>query len=63
MIDKSCLGELEREVMQAPAAWQSRKAIARGLALSPHTVADHVTSAYRKLGVSNRVAAVRRLSA
>jgi ATP/maltotriose-dependent transcriptional regulator MalT len=34
--------------------------IARRLSLSPHTIKDHISSIYRKLGVRNRAEAVER---
>ena len=37
----------------------TRKEIARSCTLSPHTVADYTQTAYRKLGVKNRVEATR----
>ena len=52
------LGELtarERDVVLAAAGGADTRAIAEQLCLSPRTVEHHLSAAYRKLGVSNRV--------
>ncbi|MEL6889728.1 MAG: LuxR family transcriptional regulator, partial [Pseudomonadota bacterium] len=49
----------EREIIWLTAKGLTRKEIARSCTLSPHTVADYTQSAYRKLGVKNRVEATR----
>jgi len=52
------LGELtarERDVVLAAADGADTRAIAEQLCLSPRTVEHHLSAAYRKLGVSNRV--------
>lgn len=46
----------EREIAYLIAQGFSRKECARLCALSPHTVADHLKSVYRKLDVNDRVA-------
>lgn len=54
------LSEREREVLEAIARGATNQEIADELALSPHTVKDHASAVYRKLGVRNRSEAVRR---
>ncbi len=49
----------ETMILQAIAGGLTTKAISRDLWLSEHTVKFHLTNIYRKLGVSNRSAAVR----
>jgi len=49
----------EREVLGAVATGLTTRAISRDLWLSEHTIKFHLTNIYRKLGVSNRSAAVR----
>ena len=48
----------EVEILELVAAGRTNVAIARALDLSPRTVAKHLEHVYRKLGVSNRAAAV-----
>lgn len=54
------LSDREREVLQLVAAGLTNPEIARALHLSPHTVKEHASSLYRKLGVRNRTEAVQR---
>ena len=54
------LSEREREVLSLMAGGATNKEIADRLFLSPHTVKDHTSALYRKLGVRNRVEAVQR---
>jgi len=49
----------ETAILQAIAGGLTTKAISQDLWLSEHTVKFHLTNIYRKLGVSNRSAAVR----
>jgi DNA-binding NarL/FixJ family response regulator len=49
----------EATILQAIAAGLTTKTISQDLWLSEHTVKFHLTNIYRKLGVSNRSAAVR----
>jgi DNA-binding NarL/FixJ family response regulator len=49
----------ETTILAAVADGRTTKAISRDLWLSEHTVKFHLTNIYRKLGVSNRSAAVR----
>ncbi|HEX2863638.1 MAG TPA: response regulator transcription factor [Deinococcales bacterium] len=48
----------EKEVLALLPGGFSNKEIAKRLSLSPETVKDHVENVYRKLGVSDRAAAV-----
>lgn len=49
----------EREVIYLIARGMTRKECARMCKISPHTVSDYMKSAYRKLGVRNKVEAAR----
>jgi DNA-binding CsgD family transcriptional regulator len=51
----------ERRVLCHVAAGRSNARIAETLCVSAGTVRKHLENAYRKLGVSNRVAAIARL--
>ena len=53
------LSPREREVIYLVARGISRKECARLCDISQHTVAEYIKSAYRKLGVNNRVEAAR----
>jgi len=50
----------EREVVGLIAAGATNREIAQRLYLSPHTVKEHTSAIYRKLGVRNRAEAVKR---
>lgn len=54
------LTEREREVLELVAGGATNREIAERLFLSPHTVKEHTSSLYRKLGVRNRAEAVQR---
>jgi DNA-binding NarL/FixJ family response regulator len=54
------LSEREREVLELLGAGATNREIAERLFLSPHTVKDHTTALYRKLGVRNRAEAARK---
>jgi len=54
------LSEREREVLVLMASGATNREIAERLFLSPHTVKEHTSAVYRKLGVRNRAEAVRR---
>jgi DNA-binding NarL/FixJ family response regulator len=54
------LSEREREVLELMAAGETNREIAARLYLSPHTVKEHTSSLYRKLGARNRAEAVQR---
>ena len=49
----------EREIIQLVSEGYSRKECARLCGISPHTAAEYIQSAYRKLGVHSRVEAAR----
>jgi two-component system response regulator DesR len=50
----------EREVLDLIAAGSTNREIAADLFLSPHTVKEHTSALYRKLGARNRAEAVQR---
>lgn len=54
------LSEREREVLERIAAGATNREIAARLYLSPHTVKEHTSALYRKLGARNRAEAVQR---
>ncbi len=54
------LTERERGVLDLIAAGSTNREIAQQLYLSPHTVKEHTSALYRKLGARNRAEAVRR---
>lgn len=54
------LTEREREVLVLMSSGATNREIAARLFLSPHTVKEHTSALYRKLGVRNRAEAVRR---
>jgi DNA-binding NarL/FixJ family response regulator len=54
------LSEREREVLDLIAAGSTNREIAQRLHLSPHTVKEHTSALYRKLGARNRAEAVQR---
>ena len=54
------LSEREREVLTLIASGATNREIAKRLYLSPHTVKEHASALYRKLGVKNRAEAARR---
>ena len=54
------LSEREREVLAEIASGATNREIAGRLYLSPHTVKEHSSAVYRKLGVRNRAEAVQR---
>jgi DNA-binding NarL/FixJ family response regulator len=56
----TALSPREREVLELIGEGATNREIAERLYLSPHTVKDHTTVLYRKLGVRNRAEAARR---
>jgi two-component system response regulator DesR len=54
------MSEREREVLDLVAAGSTNREIAQALFLSPHTVKEHTSALYRKLGARNRAEAVQR---
>ncbi len=57
---RSVLTDREREVLRLVAAGSTNREVAERLFLSPHTVKDHTSAAYRKLGARNRAEAILR---
>ncbi len=53
------LSEREREVLELIGAGSTNREIAQRLYLSPHTVKEHTSAVYRKLGARNRAEAVQ----
>ncbi len=54
------LSPRERDVLDLIGAGSTNREIARALHLSPHTIKEHTSTLYRKLGVRNRAQAVHR---
>jgi DNA-binding NarL/FixJ family response regulator len=54
------LSDREREVLTLMSSGATNKEIAERLFLSPHTVKEHTSSVFRKLGARNRTEAVQR---
>ncbi|HEX2702431.1 MAG TPA: response regulator transcription factor [Solirubrobacteraceae bacterium] len=59
-VDAVPLTPREREVLDLIAAGSTNREIAAALHLSPHTIKEHTSSLYRKLGARNRAEAVQR---
>jgi DNA-binding NarL/FixJ family response regulator len=57
---RSLLTDREREVLGFVAGGSTNREIAERLFLSPHTVKDHTSAVYRKLGARNRAEAIAR---
>ena len=58
--DAPMLTDREREILGLIAEGSTNKEIAGALFLSPHTIKEHTSSLYRKLGARNRADAVQR---
>jgi DNA-binding NarL/FixJ family response regulator len=58
--DVPALTERENEILALIAGGATNREIASALFLSPHTVKEHTSTLYRKLGVRNRAEAVER---
>ena len=58
--DGAMLSERERQVLEMIAAGATNREIAARLVLSPHTVKDHTSALYRKIGARNRAQAILR---
>jgi two-component system response regulator DesR len=58
--DGTRLSERERQVLEMIAAGSTNREIAERLFLSPHTVKDHTSALYRKVGARNRAQAILR---
>jgi DNA-binding NarL/FixJ family response regulator len=54
------LSRREREVLDMVAAGKTNREIAARLALSPHTIKDHTSTLYKKVGARNRAQAIQR---
>ena len=54
------LSDRERDVLELMASGATNPEIAEQLHLSKHTVKEHTSAVYRKLGVRNRTEAVQR---
>jgi DNA-binding NarL/FixJ family response regulator len=59
-IDAPSLSQREREVLDLIASGSTNREIAAALHLSPHTIKEHTSALYRKLGARNRAEAVQR---
>jgi two-component system response regulator DesR len=57
---KNGLSEREGQVLDMIAGGATNKEIAARLYLSPHTVKDHTSTLYKKIGARNRTEAIRR---
>jgi DNA-binding NarL/FixJ family response regulator len=57
---RAALSPRERQVLGLLAGGATNREIAGALHLSPHTVKEHTSGLYRKLGVRNRAEAVQR---
>ena len=58
--EATSLSPREREVLDLIAGGSTNREIAAALHLSPHTIHEHTSSLYRKLGARNRAEAVQR---
>jgi DNA-binding NarL/FixJ family response regulator len=58
--DAARLSGRERDVIGLIAAGATNREIAQRLYLSPHTIKEHTSTIYRKLGVRNRAEAVKK---
>jgi DNA-binding NarL/FixJ family response regulator len=56
----TALSERERQVLELMGSGATNREIAGSLILSPHTIKEHTSTLYRKLGVRNRTEAVKR---
>jgi two-component system response regulator DesR len=57
---RGVLTDREREVLELVAGGSTNREIAERLFLSHHTVKDHTSALYRKMGARNRAEAIRR---
>jgi two-component system response regulator DesR len=58
--DRAMLSERESQVLEMIALGSTNREIAARLFLSPHTVKDHTSALYRKIGARNRAQAILR---
>jgi two-component system response regulator DesR len=56
----TALSDRERQVLELMGSGATNREIAGSLILSPHTVKEHTSALYKKLGVRNRTEAVKR---
>ena len=59
-VEGAVLSERERQVLEMIASGSTNREIAQRLFLSPHTVKDHTSALYRKVGARNRAQAILR---
>jgi DNA-binding NarL/FixJ family response regulator len=59
-VSRPVLTAREQEILERAACGAGNKEIARALRISRSTVENHLAAIYRKLGVTNRTAAVAR---
>lgn len=59
-VEGAVLSERERQVLEMIASGSTNREIAQCLLLSPHTVKDHTSALYRKVGARNRAQAILR---
>ena len=57
---RALLSDRERQVLEMVAAGATNREIADRLFLSPHTVKDHTSAVYKKIGARNRAQAIVR---
>ena len=60
MMDESPLTARERDVLELIAQGLKQKQIARDLSITMETARTHIKNAYKKLGVHNKVDALRK---
>jgi two-component system response regulator DesR len=58
--DGPLLTDREREILGLIAEGATNREIAEAIFLSPHTIKEHTSTLYRKLGARNRADAVQR---
>jgi DNA-binding NarL/FixJ family response regulator len=58
--ERALLSDRERQVLHMVAAGKTNREIADRLFLSPHTIKDHTSALYRKIGARNRAQAIIR---
>lgn len=61
-LDTSLLTKKERVILQLVAKGETNEAIAKHLSVSVHTIKTHVYNIFRKIGVNNRIQAIKWMS-